>query len=218
MEEIKQDQDKAKFKYAYHANNMEEPVFLHQGSVLKKTLPEFVIFQEIFETNKMYMRGVTAIEPEWLPTYVPSLCQLSEPLSEPEPRYEPSDGKIYCTVSGTFGSQAWLLPNIEIVHPKTIEYYKWFGRYLLEGKIFEKLGKYSNVLLSNPSMLVKTWAKLQPRTTALLQALTSKDVNTKKDLMDCWKKNKKFLLNEYLQWLPKSSHAEFTLLWPPINK
>jgi hypothetical protein len=35
----------------------------------------------------MYMRGVTAIEPEWLPKFAPTLCNLSEPLNEPPPRY-----------------------------------------------------------------------------------------------------------------------------------
>lgn len=43
IEEVKEGEDKAKFKYAYKANNMEEPVFLHQGSVLRKTLPEFLV-------------------------------------------------------------------------------------------------------------------------------------------------------------------------------
>lgn len=92
-EDVKDGEDKMKFKYAYNANNMEEPVYLHQSSVLRKTLPDFVVYQEVYETNKMYMRGVTAIEPEWLPTYVPSLCNLSEPVLDPEPTYNPSTGK-----------------------------------------------------------------------------------------------------------------------------
>lgn len=97
-EEIEEVENKAKFKYAYNANNMEEPVFLHQSSVLKKTLPEFVVYQEIYETNKMYMRGVTAVEPEWLATYVPNLCNLSEPLLDPEPKYNPATGNFYSKV------------------------------------------------------------------------------------------------------------------------
>lgn len=32
------------------------------------------------------MRGVTAIEAEWLPKFAPSLCQLGEPLTDPPPR------------------------------------------------------------------------------------------------------------------------------------
>lgn len=66
---------------------MEEPVFMHSSCVLRKVSPEWVVYQEIYETNKMYMRGITAIEPEWLPKFAPTLCQLSEPLTDPPPRY-----------------------------------------------------------------------------------------------------------------------------------
>lgn len=34
-----------------------EPVFLHRGSVLRRERPQFVVYQEIYETNKLYMRG-----------------------------------------------------------------------------------------------------------------------------------------------------------------
>lgn len=94
-DEVKEGEDKVKYKYAYQANNIEEPVFLHQSSVLKKTLPEYVVYQEIYETNKMYMRGVSAIEPEWLSIYVPNLCNLSEPMLDPEPRYNSLTGKKF---------------------------------------------------------------------------------------------------------------------------
>lgn len=36
---------------------MDEPVFIHPTSALFKTLPEFVVYQEIMETTKMYMKG-----------------------------------------------------------------------------------------------------------------------------------------------------------------
>lgn len=70
---------------------MEDPVFMHSSCVLRKTSPEWVVYQEIYETNKLYMRGVTAIEPEWLPKFAPTLCTLSEPLIEPSPR-----SVLYC--------------------------------------------------------------------------------------------------------------------------
>lgn len=66
---------------------MEDPVFLHSSSILRKTCPEWVVYQEIYETNKIYMRGVTAIESEWLPKFASSLCQLGDPLTDPPPRY-----------------------------------------------------------------------------------------------------------------------------------
>ncbi|XP_068902133.1 probable ATP-dependent RNA helicase kurz isoform X2 [Tenebrio molitor] len=210
-------EDSKKLKYAYHANNMEDPVFLHSSSALRKTLPEFVIYQEIYETNKIYMRGVTAIEPEWLPVYVPHLCNLSEPLSDPEPRYDASTGRVYCTVGGTFGTQAWSLSNVEIEHPRTINYYKWFGRFLLEGVVFPKLQKYKSVLLSQPGIMVKSWAKLQPRTDAILKALLSKEVVSKVRLEEIWKDTPKFLLEAYLRWVPESAYGEVSLMWPPLD-
>lgn len=75
------DQDKIKYKYAYRCAEMEEPIFIHSASALRKKLPEWVVYQEIYEAGegedvKMIMRGVTAIEPEWLPIYVPKLCNL----------------------------------------------------------------------------------------------------------------------------------------------
>ena len=42
----------------------------------------------------MYMRGVTAIEPEWLPDFCPLDCNLSKPLSDREPFYDQEKGQI----------------------------------------------------------------------------------------------------------------------------
>ncbi|XP_017777417.1 PREDICTED: probable ATP-dependent RNA helicase kurz [Nicrophorus vespilloides] len=217
MEELKEDEDKAKYKYAYRANNMEEPVFLHQGSVLKGSLPEFVIYQEIYETNKMYMRGVTVIEPEWLAKYVPHLCNLGEPLTDPEPRYDSISGKVFCTKTGSFGTQAWPLPNVEVEFGKCQDGYKWFAKFFLEGQVCEALVKYNKCLLSQASTILKPWAKLQARTVGIVQALISMNVLTKRRLLEVWEENPKYLLNEYLQWLPESAHSEVTLLWPPIS-
>lgn len=42
---------------------LDDPVFIHPSSVLFKQLPEFVVYQEIVETTKMYMKGETAAVP-----------------------------------------------------------------------------------------------------------------------------------------------------------
>ncbi|KAL3270549.1 hypothetical protein HHI36_021087 [Cryptolaemus montrouzieri] len=189
VDEVPAGENKAKFKYAYHANNMEDLVFLHRGSVLKRSLPEFVIYQELYETNKIYMRGVTAIEPEWLPIYVPTLCNLGAPLADPPPCF--TGGKVMCTIVGTFGSQAWPLPPIKMEYPKTEDAYKWFAKFLLEGEVVEKLKRFSSSLLSQPSIMTKTWAKLQARTQSLLKALLSRDVRDAEALMDAWTQDPK---------------------------
>ncbi|GJQ81320.1 putative ATP-dependent helicase [Trypoxylus dichotomus] len=205
-DEIKDKENKAKYKYAYKANDMEDPVFLHRGSVLKKTLPQYVIYQEVYETNKMYIRGITAIEPEWLPIYVPKLCNLGKPHADPEPWYEESSGKVKCIVSGSFGRQAWPLQNTEVEYPKSVEAYKWFTKFFLEGKVFSKLSKYNESLLQPASVVTKPWARLQPRIVRILNRMTSMDCRSRKNVEDVWENDPQFLLEEYLLWVPESVH------------
>ncbi|XP_011702466.1 PREDICTED: probable ATP-dependent RNA helicase kurz [Wasmannia auropunctata] len=52
-DEVKEDQDKVKWKHAYRTPEMKEPMFMHSSYVLRKTSPEWVIYQEVYETNKM---------------------------------------------------------------------------------------------------------------------------------------------------------------------
>ena len=82
---------------------MEQPVFLHNLSVLKTEIPpEWVVYQEVYEVQgKMYMRGVTAIDPTWLPDFCPMDCNLSKPLSEREPFFDQERGQVLTFRSGT---------------------------------------------------------------------------------------------------------------------
>lgn len=43
--------------FVYRTEKLEEPVFMSSVCVLKRTRPEFVIYQDLFETNKILMRG-----------------------------------------------------------------------------------------------------------------------------------------------------------------
>ncbi|CAH0696581.1 unnamed protein product [Spodoptera exigua] len=222
LEEVKQGEDKRKFKYAYHCGELEEPVHLHSDSILRKTIPEWVVFQELYETGsderrKMVMRNVTAIEPEWLPLLVPQLCNLGEPLDDPPPRYDEKSGRVKCHFKGTFGKAGWELPTAEVDYPEKIDRYRWFARFLLEGAVFPKLKKYTGSLLSPPSTMVKSWAKLQPRTEVLLKALIAKRAGSRDALRSVWEENGSFLLDEYLKWVPESAHNEVSLYWPPLK-
>ncbi|XP_044763597.1 probable ATP-dependent RNA helicase kurz [Coccinella septempunctata] len=60
-----------KYEYAYRVGNMEDLVYLQKSCVLRRTVPEWVAFQELYKKNKIFMRGVAAVEAEWLPLYYP---------------------------------------------------------------------------------------------------------------------------------------------------
>ncbi|CAH2052258.1 unnamed protein product, partial [Iphiclides podalirius] len=221
LDEVKEGEDKRKYKYAYHCGELEEPVHLHSESILRQCIPEWLVYQELYETGpegrrKMVMRNVAAVEPEWLPVYVPQLCNLGDPLTDTEPRYDEKSGRVKFSFKGTFGKACWELPVVEIDYPDKIERYRWFAKFLLEGAVFPKLRKYTGSLLSPPSTMIKSWAKLQPRTETLLKALLTERAGNRDQLNRAWDGNSKYLLGEYLKWLPESAHNEVTLYWPPV--
>ncbi|XP_031161876.1 probable ATP-dependent RNA helicase DHX37 isoform X2 [Sander lucioperca] len=205
-----------KWKNGYKTPLLDDPVYIHPTSALFKTLPDFIVYQEIMETTKMYMRGVSAIEAEWIPELLPQYCHFGSPLESPSPWLCSSTGTIKCHRSSTFFRVGWQLPAVEMEYPDDIERYKLFARFLLEGQVCPKLKKHSGCLLSNPSIMQKTWAKLQPRTEALLGVLLSKRVDCRDALLSVWKTEDKFLLSAYCQWLPEAMHQEVAKSWPPI--
>ncbi|XP_010140557.1 PREDICTED: probable ATP-dependent RNA helicase DHX37, partial [Buceros rhinoceros silvestris] len=204
-----------KWKNAYKTALLDDPVFIHPSSVLFKQLPEFVVYQEIVETTKLYMKGVSAVEPEWIPALLPPYCHFGKPLENPPPSYCPETGRIRCHRPSVFYRVAWQLPAVEVDYPEGIDRYKYFARFLLEGKVVEKLGCYSRCLLSSPLIMLKTWSKLQPRTEALLQALVAENCDNRDALLAAWKKNPKYLLAAYCQWIPEAVHDDVAKQWPP---
>lgn len=122
VNEISDKEEKRRLKYAYSCMDLEEPVFVHSSSVLKQISPDWVIYQEAYEiqngdATKMFIRGITAIEPEWLLLYVPLLCNIRAIKEDPLPKYNPTDGKIYCFVDATFGKVGWEIPLAEVEMP-----------------------------------------------------------------------------------------------------
>ncbi|CAH2295731.1 probable ATP-dependent RNA helicase DHX37 [Pelobates cultripes] len=205
-----------KWKNAYKTPLLEDPVFIHPSSVLFRQLPEFVVYQEIVETSKMYMKGVSTIESEWIPALLPQYCHFGNPLEKPTPYYCPESGMVKCHRPSTFYRVGWELPSVVATYPEGLERYKYFAKFLLEGKVIKKLGSYTNVLLSSPITMIKSWAKLQPRTEVLLKALVSKNCDNKPALLAAWKRDPKYLLSPFCQWLPEAIHEEVLQAWPPV--
>ncbi|KAL6113767.1 dhx37 [Pungitius sinensis] len=205
-----------KWKNGYKTTLLDDVAFIHPSSALFRTMPEFIVYQDIMETTKMYMRGVSAVEAEWIPKLLPQYCHSGSPLDSPSPWFCTSTGTIRCLRPSTFFRVAWPLPAVEMEYPDDITRYKLFARFLLEGQVCPKLMKHCSHLLSNPSIMLKTWAKLQPRTEALLEVLVSKRVASRDALLSVWKTEDKFLLSAYCQWLPEALHQEVAKSWPPI--
>ena len=118
-------------------------------------------------------------------------------------------------VSATFGPCVWPLPAVKRPHALNADLYRWFAVGLLDGSVCPSLEKYRSVMLASPSTMTKNWAKLQPRTELLLNALIEQLVATGAALARVWQLRADYLLEEYCLWLPESLHDEVRLSWPP---
>uniref|UniRef100_A0A673C5N8 RNA helicase n=1 Tax=Sphaeramia orbicularis TaxID=375764 RepID=A0A673C5N8_9TELE len=174
-----------KWKNGYKTPLMDDPVFIHPNSALFKTLPEFVVYQEIMETTKMYMRGVSAVEAEWIPRLLPQYSHFGSPLESPSPWFCSTTGTIRCHRPSTFFRVGWQLPAVEMEYPDGLDRYKLFASFKTLG--CSGLG-------------------LQPRTEALLGALVSRKVDCREALLNVWKTDDKcedFILYIFMTCLLK---------------
>lgn len=194
-QEINNMEDKARYRNAYKCINIEDPVYLHRESALKYEEPEWIVYQEAYEVDlvngrRMFLRGVTAIEPEWLPKYVPSLCNVLKILDKPEPRFDQDSGEILCHVNASFSKGAWMLPQVEMSMPKSLNLYKLFAKFFLAGIICPALEEFVPSLLATPDTMTKNWSKLMSRAGNLLDSLMAYEVTNKEVLVKKWKADK----------------------------
>jgi len=203
-----------KLRNAYMCCLSEDPVYIHPTSSLFTKLPEYIVFHEIIETSKCYMRCCFEIEEEWLPSYAPYMCTLGKPAEEPAPCIK--EGRVFCHRSCNFGPHVWTLPACYVDSSDWPQRFRWFGRLFLEGLVITELEKNASLFLTPPAVMVKSWSHLQPKSERLLKALIDKDMDSEEKLRKAWKKDSKYLLTEYLEWLPESHHKEIEAKWPPV--
>ncbi|CAE6426594.1 unnamed protein product [Rhizoctonia solani] len=95
---------------AYQAIGVKEDVFIHPSSVLfGGPPPDFVAFQDVVRTSRVWLKVVTRVNPSWLPTLGPTLSTYSKPLKVTAAA---KAGKI--AVVPRFGPYEWELPMTTI--------------------------------------------------------------------------------------------------------
>ncbi|XP_016982362.1 probable ATP-dependent RNA helicase kurz [Drosophila rhopaloa] len=223
LADIADKEERRRLKYAYHCADMEEPAFLHVSSVLRQKSPEWVVYQEAYElqngdSTKMFIRGITAIEPEWLLLYVPLLCNIREVREDPAPRFDEASGKIYCHVDATFGKSGWELPLGEVEMPLSEKACCYFGMFLLEGQVCSRLAEFRGKLKSTPASVIKSWSSMNDKVLRFKRALITKQIHNRQALLDQWTSDPNFLLEEYQNLLYDVALSQLTPLWPPVDK
>uniref|UniRef100_A0AAG5CZ17 RNA helicase n=1 Tax=Anopheles atroparvus TaxID=41427 RepID=A0AAG5CZ17_ANOAO len=229
--EIKLKADARRLKHAYNLPTIDEPVFMHASSVLRRELPEWVCYQEAYEAivppeltgeegnkTKMFIRGITAIEPGWLAKFVPNLCTMMDVLEEPiAPTYNAESDTIECYVKATIGKKSWELPSSLIEMPKTMLRCKYLLKFILAGDVFKALKRFRKSLLSSPDSVLKQYSSSVPRIDAALKVLLANEVFNASRMRDLWRSDSKFFLSEYQEFLPVSCHDDVARVWSRLS-
>ena len=200
---------------AYQCCLTDDPVYIHPTSSLFTKLPEYVVYHEMTETSRLYMKTLFTVDEGWLPVYAPHKCHLGKPLDEPCPKLDDESGDVQCYMTSTFGHHTWPLPPQLLPYPECPEKYRLFAKFFLDGAVCTDMAGFASQLVTPSLVMLKTWSHLQQKTEGLLVCLMEKHVCSRNKLKAEWKKNPQFCLAPYLKWLPESVHATVREMWPP---
>mmetsp|Transcript_2371 Transcript_2371/g.3579 ORF Transcript_2371/g.3579 Transcript_2371/m.3579 type:complete len:124 (-) Transcript_2371:272-643(-) len=90
--------------------------------------------------------------------------------------------------------------------------YRWFARYLLEGKVLNELRGLKDMLNDDPGMITRK--KPASKIALLVSALSSKGISSAEMLTKHWaEEDNKFLFKYLKSWVKKEKSSEAKRLW-----
>ncbi|KAL7542196.1 hypothetical protein ACHAXR_012458, partial [Thalassiosira sp. AJA248-18] len=225
---------------AYICGNskLKEPLFIDNKSTVHSKRPEWVCFDSIVRKTKKdgttvaTMQRVTPIDAEWLATlcHGSNLMTLGSPLATPLPRYIKENDSIQCAVETKFGGHGWEIPPFYVDMYERIQEeskldqkkqssavmqddsFRWFARYLLEGKVLSELSDLLPMLNDEPAIITRR--KPAKKVMMLVSALSDAGVDSAAALRKHWaEKDNKFLFKTLKPWVDRNCVEDFKRLW-----
>ena len=216
---------------------MKEPIYLDPKSALYtrdwRLLPKWVCYDTIIRkstkdgTTVVIMKNVTPIDPSWLGSLAQgsSLLRLGEPMSFPLPSYDSDRDAVLCSVVTKFGNRGWEIPPVKVEMYSTLQKvgkqsthflvddsFRWFARFLLEGKVLPELLNLTAFLNDDPSVITR---KVPVSKVALLvSTLSSAGIDSGQALRKHWAEvDDKFLFKNLRTWTKPENAAEVKHIW-----
>ena len=225
---------------AYICGNskLKEPLFIDNNSTMHSKRPEWVCFDSIVRktrkdgTTIAIMQKVTPIDAEWIATlcHGSSLMRLGSPLATPAPRYIKEKDSIQCAVETKFGGHGWEIPPCyvdmyELIQKQSSsdqrkqtsavmhdDSYRWFARYLLEGKVLPELSGLSSMLNDEPAIITRR--KPMKKVMVFVSTLSDAGVDSASALRKHWaEKDDKFLFKALKPWVIENDAEKAKRLW-----
>lgn len=219
-------------------SRLKEPLFIDNSSTVHSKRPEWVCYDSIVRKTKKdgttvaTMQRVTPIDPDWLASlcHGSNLMTLGSPLATPMPRYVKEKDSIQCAVETKFGGHGWEIPPCYVGMYETIQSesksnhrkqtsavmeddsFRWFARFLLEGKVLSELSGLLPMLNDEPAIITRR--KPTKKVLLLVSELTDAGVDSAAALQKHWaEKDDKFLFKALKPWVDKNRVEEVKQLW-----
>jgi ATP-dependent RNA helicase DHX37/DHR1 len=190
------------------------PVFLHPSSALHKTASEFIVYNDLIQTQKRpYVVGATTVEPSWLLQSECLLEGMDRVLDDPIPRYAPNRDQVVCWVAPRFGPHLWELPLKAMNVTELEKAVGPFATALLLGNVFQCFAEIKDKYAAKPILCSRIEGRSQPRVQNLLYELKKKGVCTKEKLARELARNRDYLRKEISAWLKAGKTHTLDNIW-----
>ena len=214
------------------------PLFLDKGSFTYtrdyRQLPRWVCYDSIVRktakdgTPLNVMKNITPVDPTWLGEISKDtqMTMLGAPLPSPPPIYNSERDEILCSVTTKYGARGWEIPPVTApmyevlhsVHTKENHHFlrddsfRWFARFLWEGKIILEFSNLKNLMNDSPSLL--TQKTPSSKVNLLISELSKAGVDSASALRKHWsEKNDKFLFLQLKNWIRHECRSEAKKIW-----
>jgi ATP-dependent RNA helicase DHX37/DHR1 len=218
--------------------NAREPLFMDRNSVLYsrdfRTLPQWVCFESLQRktlkdgTSVAVMKNLTPVDPIWLGPLAKGsqMIRYGEPLLSPLPTYDVDKDAILCSVLTKYGSHGWEIPPAKMEMFDVLnapgrkasatfakeDSFRWFARFLLEGKVFSELKNLPAMLNDSPAVITRRTPLA--KVSALVSALAGAGVDSAEALSKHWaEEDDKFLFKILKSWVKAPNTAAAKELW-----
>jgi len=199
-----------------------------------RRLPQWICYDSIVRKETKTgdtiakMKNITPIDPSWLGVLAKGsrMVTLGEPLPSPLPSYDVDQDAILCSVTTKFGSRGWEIPPVQVEmfdalqradakksgHFLVDDSFRWFARFLLEGKVLSDLSGLSDMLNDEPSIITRK--KPMKKVALLVSALSAAGIDSAGALRKHWAEvDDKFLFPLLKSWTKAENKADVKRMW-----
>ena len=224
--------------YMCSSSSINTPIFLDKASFVYtrdyRQLPRWVCYDSIIRkiagdgTPINVMKNITPIDPTWLGEISKEtrMIMLGAPLPSPPPIYDVEQDEILVSVTTKYGSRGWeISPTKRGMYEALNSHnrketgdflrddsFRWFARFLWEGKIMPEFAGLHQFMNDSPSLITRKTPS--SKVNMLVSMLSKAGVDSASALRKHWsEKDDKFLFLQLKNWIKREHHSQAKNIW-----